>query len=63
MIDYPAPSTSKVRPFHILTKPIGAICNLKCSYCSYLEKEALYPQKRTHGDFRMSDTVLENYVR
>jgi uncharacterized protein len=59
----PAPSTPKVRPFHILTKPIGAICNLKCSYCFYLEKEALYPQKRTHRDFRLSDTMLENYIR
>ncbi len=59
----PAPKTPKARPFHILTKPVGAICNLKCSYCFYLEKEALYPQKRTHRDFRMSDTVLENYVR
>ena len=59
----PASSVLKVRPFHILTKPIGAICNLNCSYCFYLEKEMLYPQKRALGDFRMSDTVLENYVR
>ena len=59
----PASSVLKVRPFHILTKPIGAICNLNCSYCFYLEKKALYPRKSAHRDFRMSDTVLENYVR
>ena len=29
--------------FHILTKPIGPICNLDCKYCFYLEKETLYP--------------------
>ncbi|MEJ2109730.1 MAG: anaerobic sulfatase maturase [Acidobacteriota bacterium] len=59
----PATPPKKVRPFHILTKPIGAVCNLDCSYCFYLGKESLYPQKSAHGDFRMSDTVLENYVR
>jgi uncharacterized protein len=59
----PLSSTPKVRPFHILIKPIGAICNLNCSYCFYLEKEALYPQKSAHRDFRMSDTVLKNFIR
>ena len=51
------------QPFHILTKPIGAICNLNCSYCFYLEKEALYPEHREAREFRMSDAVLANYVR
>src|SRR5687768_8405544 len=46
--------------FHIMTKPIGAICNLDCTYCYYLEKENLYPDKR---NFRMPDEVLESYVR
>ena len=31
------------RGFHILTKPIGPICNLDCKYCFYLEKQNLYP--------------------
>jgi len=46
--------------FHVMTKPIGPICNLACKYCFYLEKERLY------GDgeqWRMSDAVLEEYVR
>jgi uncharacterized protein len=46
--------------FHVLTKPIGPICNLDCSYCFYLEKEKLYPGERKWG---MSDEVLESYVR
>ena len=43
-----------------MTKPIGAICNLDCVYCYYLEKEKLYPGTR---NFRMPDEVLESYVR
>lgn len=46
-------------PFHTLAKPSGAICNLDCSYCFYLSKERLYPDSR----FRMSDEVMEAYVR
>ncbi len=45
--------------FHVLAKPTGAICNLDCKYCFFLSKEALYPGSR----FRMSDEVLEAYVR
>ena len=48
------------RAFHVMTKPIGAICNLDCEYCFYLDKENLYPDTRS---FRMTDEVLKNYVR
>ena len=27
--------------FHVLTKPTGAVCNLDCTYCFFLSKEAL----------------------
>lgn len=47
-------------PFHVMTKPVGAICNLNCTYCYYLEKEKLYPGG---GNFRMPDDVLETYIR
>lgn len=43
-----------------MTKPVGPICNLDCKYCFYLEKEKLYPDKEK---WRMSDEVLERYVR
>ena len=44
--------------FHVLAKPSGPICNLDCTYCFFLEKEALYPGDR----FRMTDAVLEAYI-
>src|SRR5271166_6937683 len=47
------------RPFHLLAKPTGAICNLDCKYCFFLSKELLYPGDR----FRMSDELLETYIR
>jgi uncharacterized protein len=50
-----------MKPFHIMAKPHGPICNLSCTYCYYLEKENLYPGNGR--DFRMRDEVLENYVR
>ena len=56
----PSPITAASRPFHILTKPVGPICNLDCKYCFYLEKEKLYPGESA---WRMSDDVLEKYVR
>jgi uncharacterized protein len=43
---------------HVLTKPTGAICNLDCAYCFFLDKELLYPGSR----FRMSDELLERYI-
>ena len=48
------------RAFHVMTKPVGPICNLDCKYCFYLEKVKLYPGKT---NWRMSDEVLEQYVR
>jgi uncharacterized protein len=51
---------ARTGPFHVMTKPIGPICNLDCTYCFYLEKEKLYPDQRK---WRMADDVLESYVR
>jgi uncharacterized protein len=45
--------------FHLLAKPTGAICNLDCAYCFFLDKEVLYPGSR----FRMSNELLEQYIR
>ncbi len=47
-------------PFHVMVKPIGPICNLDCSYCFYLEKEAMYPGSHS---FRMQKTLLDDFVR
>jgi uncharacterized protein len=42
-----------------MLKPRGAICDLECAYCYYLEKEKLYPGSR----FRMSEETLERFTR
>ena len=47
-------------PFHVLTKPIGPICNLDCKYCFYLEKEVLYPDT---SKWAMPPDVLESYIQ
>lgn len=52
-------SPSALPAFHVMTKPRGAICNLDCKYCYFLSKERLYP----NSDFRMSETLLEEYIR
>ena len=53
------PDVSAPPSFHLLAKPTGSACNLDCAYCFFLEKERLYPQKRT----RMTDATLEGYIR
>src|SRR5467141_1119401 len=45
--------------FHLLAKPSGSTCNIDCTYCFFLSKEALYPND-TH---RMSDATLETYIQ
>jgi uncharacterized protein len=50
-----------MKPFHIMAKPHGAICNLNCTYCYYLEKKNLYAS--SGREFRMADDVLETYIR
>ena len=49
-------------PFHILAKPIGALCNLRCAYCYYLEKEKMYPGRKA-SRFRMTGETLESLIR
>jgi uncharacterized protein len=46
-------------PFHIMSKPIGPICNLNCKYCFYLEKEKLYPNTNS---WAMTPELLERYI-
>ena len=54
------PQAIRTRPFHAMAKPSGSDCNLRCAYCFYLEKSALYAQTERP---RMSEAVLEAYVR
>ncbi len=43
-----------------MSKPIGAVCNLDCTYCYYLHKEGGYKQA---DSYRMSMAVLREYIR
>jgi uncharacterized protein len=45
---------------HLMAKPVGPACNLRCEYCFYLEKSAFFPAGETS---RMSDEVLDAYIR
>ncbi len=45
--------------FHLLAKPSGSTCNIDCTYCFFLSKEALYPNEK----HRMSEATLDAYIR
>ena len=47
------------REFQIFAKPAGAVCNLECRYCYYLDKRGLFPET---GSLRMPESLLEGYI-
>ena len=47
------------RPLYVMLKPAGALCNLACDYCYYLEKSKLYQDNPKHV---MSDELLEKFI-
>ena len=54
------PQPGVMRRYHTMIKPIGAICNLDCTYCYYLHKEKLLSSP---SKFRISDEILETHIR
>jgi uncharacterized protein len=44
---------------HVVAKPTGPLCNLKCEYCFYLEKQALFGPNE---QYRMIDEVLSAFI-
>ncbi len=48
-----------MRPFSLLVKPSSWGCNLRCKYCFYLEKRAIYADKH----HKMTNDVLEAMIR
>jgi serine-type anaerobic sulfatase-maturating enzyme len=49
-----------VRAYHVMVKPVGAICNIDCTYCYYLSKKELLGSA---SKFRISDEILETHIR
>lgn len=45
----------------VMIKPTGSVCNLDCKYCFYLEKEQLYPERKSN--YRMSEETLELFIK
>jgi uncharacterized protein len=45
--------------FQVFVKPVGASCNLACSYCYYLEKSEMFADSGLH---RMAGDLLEIYI-
>ena len=48
------------KAFPAMTKPTGAICNLDCTYCHYLEKESLSAKSAMSA---LNEDILEYFVR
>lgn len=53
--------SQSIANFQLMAKPSGSVCNIDCSYCFYLEKEHLYPERKSR--WKMDGVTLENYVR
>lgn len=47
------------KPLYVMLKPIGPACNLKCTYCYYLETKDLYTQER---NYKLTDDLLEKFI-
>ena len=48
------------RTYHAMVKPVGAICNIDCTYCYYLHKKELLGST---SKFRISDEILETHIK
>ncbi|HDY7743394.1 TPA: anaerobic sulfatase maturase [Vibrio vulnificus] len=47
---------------HVMAKPIGAACNIDCTYCYYLSKQDLLEYKKGCTPV-MDEATLETYIR
>lgn len=54
------PFLLRIHEMHITAKPTSFNCNIKCDYCFYLEKEALFEPQSSPT---MSDESLELFIK
>ncbi|RKX89069.1 MAG: anaerobic sulfatase maturase [Spirochaetes bacterium] len=52
---------SAQHPFHLMAKPIGPLCNIRCEYCFYLSKEELFGHKK-RSEYTMREEVMETFI-
>lgn len=50
------------QPLYVMVKPAGALCNLACDYCYYLEKSDLY-RSEVRERHIMDDQLLERFTK
>lgn len=49
--------------FNMMFKPVGSVCNLKCSYCYYLDKADLYSgQSGSVMSRELLDKIIKEYI-
>ena len=48
-----------MQPFAVIVKPVGSRCNMRCSYCYYLEKDRFSAHEQQSV---MSDALLERLI-
>ncbi|MGH7145646.1 MAG: anaerobic sulfatase maturase [Planctomycetota bacterium] len=46
--------------YHVMLKPVGARCNLDCTYCYYLKNQELYSHIPQHV---MSEETIQEFIR
>ncbi|WP_413771592.1 hypothetical protein, partial [Propionibacterium freudenreichii] len=52
-----------VRPApHVMAKPAGPTCNMECTYCFYLDKQALFPRSSLRMTPEVVRAVLQDAI-
>ncbi|MFA5443523.1 MAG: anaerobic sulfatase maturase [Bacteroidales bacterium] len=46
----------------VMIKPVGALCNLDCTYCYYLDKKKLYTGDIARMDIELLEKFTEQYI-
>ncbi len=74
----PGEVPATARPYVVMAKPVGSLCNLECSFCYYLKTPAAGGEPRSRQSaagvpeqipglcprpFRMPDELLERFIR
>ena len=48
--------------FNIMLKSAGSLCNLRCTYCYYLDKAEIYGRREPRMSEGMLETVIREYI-